>query len=48
MKRQTGIWLLRLCLVVGGVIAGCVGKEDVAGYCIIGLFMSFIFISDEE
>lgn len=38
-----GVWIFRLTLVIGAVVAGCLGKENVAQGCIAGLVISFFF-----
>lgn len=46
--NAVGLWSMRIALVVGAVVAGCLGKEEVAGACIVGLICSFLFLDSDE
>lgn len=39
-----GLWATRIALVIGAIVCGCLGKEEIAGLCIIALVVSFFFL----
>lgn len=43
-----GLWTMRLVLVVGAVVAGCMDKSDVASGCIFGLIASFVLLGESD
>ena len=42
--QEIGIWVLRVVLVIGAIIAGVCSNSDVAGGCITGLIASFFLL----
>ena len=42
--REIGIWSLRILLVVGAVVSGCMGHKEISSGCVTGLICSFIFL----
>jgi len=41
--QEIGVWTMRLALVVGAIIGGMNGNENVMGGCIVALIFSFFF-----
>jgi hypothetical protein len=39
-----GLWVMRVALIGGAIICAIKKKEDVAGACLAGLVLSFIFL----
>lgn len=44
LVHAIGVWTIRGILAVGAVIAGCMGKDDAAGYCATAFVLSFLFL----
>lgn len=43
-----GVWSMRILLVLGAVVSGCLGREEVSGGCVLGLVMSFVFLDADD
>jgi len=43
-----GLWTMRLVLVIGAIVSGCLGKEEVAGWCIFALVLSFLLLNADD
>ncbi len=41
LANAIGVWTIRGILAIGAVVCGCLGKEDAAGGCVVGLIVSF-------
>jgi len=46
--NQIGIWTLRIVLALGAIVAGCIGKEEVAGTCVVVIIVSFLLYEPED
>ena len=48
MKINTvGLWAMRIVLVVGAVVCGCLDKSDAVVACFIALILSFVLLDDD-
>ena len=41
-----GLWGMRITLVMGAVVAGIMGAEEISGTCVVGLVVSFWLLGD--
>ncbi len=39
-----GVWVLRVILLVGAIVLGCLDKTDIAGVCVTALILSFLVL----
>ena len=49
MKINTiGVWVMRITLLTGGIVAGLLDKADMTWACFVGLVGAFLFLDTDE
>ena len=41
---ELGVWAIRMALVVGAIVSGCLGKSEVSEGCISAVVLSFFLL----
>ena len=39
-----GVWSLRIVLVIGAIVSGCLGRDEVSSGCVAALVVSFVLL----